>query len=63
MYTALSRVSSHDKLFCMRKFEASPIKVNVSALQVYERLHQNSIFENITCFVLGTSYQNDDEQR
>ena len=47
MYTALSRVSSYDKLFCVRKFEPSSIKVNVSALQEYERLRQNIIFENI----------------
>ena len=31
----------------MRKFQPSSIKVNVSALQEYERLRQNSIFENI----------------
>ena len=36
MYTALSRVLSYDKLFCMGKFEPSSIKVNVSALQEYE---------------------------
>ena len=47
MYTALSRVSSYDKLFCVGKFEPSSIKVNVSALQEYERLRQNIIFENI----------------
>ena len=47
MYTTLSRVSSYDKLFCVGKFEPSSIKVNVSALQEYERLRQNSIFENI----------------
>ena len=47
MYTALSRVSSYDKLFCVGKFEPSSIKINVSALQEYERLCQNSIFENI----------------
>ena len=47
MYTALSRVSSYDKLFCVGKFEPSSIKANVSALQEYERLRQNSIFENI----------------
>ena len=33
MYTALSRVSSYDKFFCVRKFELSSIKANVSALQ------------------------------
>ena len=47
MYTELSRVSSYDKLFCMGKFKLSSIKVNVSALQEYEQLRQNSIFENI----------------
>ena len=47
MYTTLSRVSSYDKLFCVGKFEPSSIKVNVSARQEYERLRQNSIFENI----------------
>ena len=47
MYTPLSRILSYDKLICVGKFEASSIKVNVSALQEYERLHQNSIFENI----------------
>ena len=47
MYKALSRVSSYDKRFCMGKFEPSSIKVNVSALQEYEGLRQNSIFENI----------------
>ena len=31
----------------MGKLEPSSIKVNVSALQEYERLRQNSIFENI----------------
>ena len=31
----------------MGKFEPSSIKVNVSALQEYERLRQNSIFGNI----------------
>ena len=47
MYTALSRVSSFDKLFCVGKFEPSSIKMNVSALQEYERLRQNSILQNI----------------
>ena len=47
MYTALGRVSSYDKLFCVAKFEPSSIKVNVSAMQEYERLRQNSNFENI----------------
>ena len=47
MYTALSRVSSCDKFFCARKFEPSSIKLNVSALQEYERHRQGSIFENI----------------
>ena len=47
MYTALSRVSSYDKLFCVGKFEPSSIKVSVSALQEYERLHRNTIFENV----------------
>ena len=47
MYTALSRVSSYDKLFCVGKFEPPSIKVNVSTLQEYESLHQNSISENI----------------
>ena len=36
IYTTLSRVSSYDKLFCVGKFEQSPIKVNVSTLQEYE---------------------------
>ena len=31
----------------MGKFEPSSIKVNVSALQEYERLRENSIFKNI----------------
>ena len=47
MCTALSRVSSYDKPFCVGKFEPSSIIVNVSAVQEYERLRQNSIFENI----------------
>ena len=47
MYTALSRVSSYDKLFCVEKFGPSSIKVSVSALQEFESLRQNSIFENI----------------
>ena len=47
MYTALSRVSSYDKHFCEGIFEPSLIKLNVAALQEYERLCQNSIFENI----------------
>ena len=46
MFTALSRVSSYDKLLCVGKFEPS-IKANVSALQEYKHLRQNSIFENI----------------
>ena len=46
MYTALSRVSTYDKVFCVGKFEPSSTRVNVSALQKYERL-QHSIFENI----------------
>ena len=56
MYTALSRVSNYDKLFCVGKFEPSSIKANVSALQEYERLRQNSIFENIekTCVTVDT---------
>ena len=36
MYTALSRVSSYDKPFCVGKSEPSSIKVNVPALQEYE---------------------------
>ena len=47
MYTALSRVSSYDKCFCVGKFEPSSIKANVSALQENERLCQSSIFESI----------------
>ena len=47
MYTALSRVSSYDRLFCVGKFEPSSIKVNVSPPQEYKRLRQDSIFENI----------------
>ena len=47
MYTALSRVSSYDKLFYVGKCEPPSIKMNVSALQEYERLRQNRIFENI----------------
>ena len=47
VYTALSRVSSYDKLFCVEKFGPSSIKVSVSALQEFESLRQNSIFENI----------------
>ena len=43
MYTALSRLSSYNKLFCVRKFEPSSIKVNVSTLQEYEGLHQSSM--------------------
>ena len=35
MYTALSRVTSYTSL----------IRVNTSALDKYERLHQNNIFE------------------
>ena len=31
----------------MGKFEPSSIKVNVSAMQEYEGLRKNSIFENI----------------
>ena len=52
MYTALSRVSSFDKLFCVGKFEPSSIKMNVSALQEYERLRQNSILQNIEKIVV-----------
>ena len=47
MYTALSRVSSYDKLFCVWKFEPSSIKANIFAFLEYERFCQNSIFENI----------------
>ena len=34
-------------IFCVGNFEPSSIKVNISALQEYERLRQNSAFENI----------------
>ena len=47
MYTALSRVSSYDKVFYVGKCEPPSMKMNVSALQEYERLRQNRIFENI----------------
>ena len=52
MYTALSRVSSYDKLFCVGKFEPSSIKVNVSALQENKWLRQGSIFANIDKIVV-----------
>ena len=47
MYTALSRVTNYDQLYCIGEFKMSPIKVKTSALDEYRRLQKKSIFENI----------------
>ena len=47
IYTALSRVTDYHKLFCKGEPNTSSIRVNTSALEEYERLRQNSIFDTI----------------
>ena len=47
IYTALSRVTDYDKLFCKGELNTSSIRVNTFALVEYERLCQNSIFDTI----------------
>ena len=47
MYTALSIVTDYDKLFCKGELNTSSTRVNTSALEEYERLRQNSIFDTI----------------
>ena len=38
IYTALSRVKTHDNRYCIGEFKKSAIKVNKDALLEYERL-------------------------
>ena len=38
MYTALSRVTDYDQLYCIGEFKMSSIKVNYSALHEYRRV-------------------------
>ena len=47
MYAALSIVTDYDKLFCKGELNTSSTRVNISALEEYERLRQNSIFDTI----------------
>ena len=47
MYTALSRVTNYDQLYCIGEFKMPSIKVNTSARDEYKRLQKKSIFENI----------------
>ena len=47
IYTALSRVTNYDKLFCKGELNTSAIRVDTSALEENKRLHQNCIFDTI----------------
>ena len=47
IYVALSRVRSFERLFCIGQFKKSAIKVNKDALEEYERLKSNSIFDSV----------------
>ena len=47
MYTALSRVKTYDKLYCIGEIRKSAIKVNKDALLEYERLKQNDLFSTV----------------
>ena len=47
MYTALSRVKTYDKLYCIGEIRKSAIKENKDALLEYERLKQNDLFSTV----------------
>ena len=47
IYTVLSKVTDYNKFFCKGELNTSSIRVNTSALEEYERLRQNSIFDTI----------------
>ena len=53
IYTALSRVTNYDKLFCKGELSTSSIRVNSSALEEYQRLRQGSIFDTIEKVAIG----------
>ena len=47
MQTTLSRVKKQDKLSCKGELVTSLVRVNTSALEDYERLHQNIVCDTI----------------